>query len=258
MRKNLAQIRKNIHRRKQERKQATEKLMSQSTDKSFIKNVMMEDEERHGYSPPVHGWGGSSQNSSTSKPFLFKSVLASAIFFVSVLTMSIDSKWMEKPRQWTSYAITEEFPFATVNAWYQAKFGAPFAIQTDLEKEEEVEPTALPVSGQISQSFQENGEGIRISSSQETEVVAVEAGTVLFAGNDRHMGKTVIVQHADRSKSIYGFLSDIEVYSYQTIQENQPIGTYIPDENQQSMYFAIEKNRQFIDPIRVMQVDEQP
>src|SRR5699024_6410930 len=107
------------------------------------------------------------------------------------------------------------------------------------------------------ETFQENGKGVRIVSDQDTKVAVVKEGTVLFAGNKKDTGKTVIVQHVDQSKSIYGQLSNIEVHSYQSVQANQTIGTYKPESAEEAMYFAIEKNREYMDPIQVIKVDEQ-
>ncbi len=254
---NLSQIRQNITKRKQSKKKITSTRLSDFKRNSYVNQAHMEDEERHGYSPSFGGYHNNSDQAYL-KPFLVKSIVAAIIFFITVFSTASNQQWLEQPRNWVNYAITEEFPFASVNAWYQARFGAPFAIEADLDKAETAEPTALPVSGQVNQTFQENGEGILISSDEETEVIAVDEGTVLFAGNDRETGKTVIVQHADRSKSIYGNLTNIDVHSYQSIRANQKIGSYEPSEANTAMYFAIEKNREFLDPIRVMHVDEQP
>ncbi len=257
---NLSKIRQNISKRKQSSKKIPASRFSQMKSTSHINHTTIEDEERHGFSPSFNNYQGKNDESTYLRSFLVKSLIAASIFFITMVSMSVDQKWAEQPKNWTSYAMTEEFPFATVNQWYQARFGAPFALEADLESQQsqdDIQPTALPASGQISQTFQENGEGILISSEEETEVIAVEAGTILFAGNDRETGKTVIVQHPDRSKSIYGNLTDVNVHSYQSIRSNQKIGTYQPEEADAAMYFAIEKDNQFLDPIQVIQVDEQ-
>ncbi|SHN08750.1 M23 family metallopeptidase [Gracilibacillus kekensis] len=255
---NLSQIRQNISRRKLSKKKISSTKLSQMKNTSFFNRNSVEDEERHGFSPSMNQYQGGKDESTYLRPFLVKSVTATIIFFITMVSVSTDHKLLEQPKNWTNYAMTEEFPFATVNQWYQARFGAPFALEADLGSREDYKPTALPVSGQISQTFQENGEGILISSNDETEVIAVDAGTVLFAGNHRETGKTVVIQHPDQSKSIYGNLTDLNVHSYQSIRANQQIGSYQPEETDVAMYFAIEKNNAFLDPIQVIQVDEQP
>ncbi|UOQ47301.1 M23 family metallopeptidase [Gracilibacillus caseinilyticus] len=253
----LSKIRQNINRRKESKKKISNAQGMPLKEFRYLSQSHMEDEERHGFSPSLSGYNRQTEASPFMKRFLIRSVIATVLFFMMVLSVGNESKWLEQPQSWINYAMNEEFPFATVNAWYQARFGAPFAMETDLGTEATAELAALPVSGQVSQTFQENGEGILISSEEETEVVAVDAGTVLFAGNDRETGKTVIIQHADNSKSIYGHLTNINVHSYQSIQSNQKIGSYQPTGAQEAMYFAIEKDQQFLDPIKVIQVDEQ-
>ncbi|GAE92611.1 stage IV sporulation protein FA [Gracilibacillus boraciitolerans JCM 21714] len=255
---NLSQIRQNISKRKQSKTKIPTTRIPSVKNTPFFNHNSMEDEERHGFSPTLGQYPQKRQESPYLRTFLMRSVIAAIIFFVTMISMSSNYQWAEQPKNWTSYAMTEEFPFATVNQWYQVKFGAPFALETDLESREDYQPTALPASGHISQTFQENGQGIMISSKETTEVIAVDAGTVLFAGNHRETGRTVIVQHADSSTSIYGHLSDVNVHSYQSIRANQKIGTYKPDEAKEAMYFAIEKGNKFIDPIQVIEVDEQP
>lgn len=254
---NLSQIRQNINRRKKAKtsmNKAKERMWQKKQVNPFF---AINDEERHGYEPSYYPPIKKKEDRSYFfKGLLGKSVIAAAIFFVATLTVSSQHPLLKQPKTWTTYAMTEEFPFATVNAWYQAKFGAPFAIQTGTDIQETSKPVALPVAGKITENFQENGEGVLIASDQETEVAAIEGGTVLFAGNSRETGKTVIIQHSDRSKSIYGGLSSLEVYSYQTIHANQAIGSYKPETPEDAMYFAIEKNREFVDPIPVIKVDE--
>ncbi|KAB8134732.1 M23 family metallopeptidase [Gracilibacillus oryzae] len=257
MKKNdLSSIRNNINRRKQEKRKITTNYQKSSAD--FSKRVNIEDEERHGFYPSIpSSYNGNSNNPPLIfRTFLLRSIIAAFLFFFCAISITSEAKWLEKPKEWTSYALQEEFPFASVNAWYQAKFGAPFALETNVSEGEQL--AALPVFGQIDQSFQDNGQGIMITADEETEVVAVNTGTVLFAGNDQKTGKTVIIQHADQSKTIYGYLSNIEVHSYQSVRANQVIGSYQPTETNQAIYFAVEKNQQYIDPIQVIQVNEQP
>lgn len=252
---NLAKIRNNINQRKLQRKKGTV-VKRDKTNPLAIRKMEVEDEERHGFYPTTSSYSNDSNNTPFFRFFLLRSVIAATIFFLTALSMTADVKWLEKPKQWTSYALSEEFPFASVNAWYQAKFGAPLALENNLEEDSE-ELAVLPVYGQVNQSFRENGKGIRITADNETEVVAVKGGTVLFAGNDRETGKTVIIQHPDRTETIYGSLTSIDVHSYQSVKGNQKIGTYEPSEENESMYFAVKKNQQFLDPVQVIQVDEQ-
>ncbi|GAB2560589.1 M23 family metallopeptidase [Gracilibacillus alcaliphilus] len=243
----LAKIRDNILKRKQKKRQ--QRLSTPSKTPVYVQPV-----ER--WEDPDFPKKTSSERMPFHRRLLVKSFFAASLFFVSMLLLTTNNTWLEKPRQLVNQALTEEFPFATVHAWYQAKFGAPLAIQPEAETIQA--PLALPVSGEISQTFEETGQGVLISPTEDTDVVAIESGTVLFAGNDRETGKTVIIQHPDRSKSIYGNLTNMDVHAYQSIQTNQKIGIYEPQHATDEMYFAIEKNHEYMDPIQVIHVDEQP
>ncbi|QTM99953.1 peptidoglycan DD-metalloendopeptidase family protein [Sediminibacillus dalangtanensis] len=256
MKKDVRQIRKNIAKRKKEHP------LSHSVPDKQVVAPFPQEEEKHGYLPfiPSQGQGTSpsSRRESFAVTLILKGILAGVLFFGVSMIHQLDADWVERPKQWTTQAFSEEFPFASVNAWYQNKFGSPLAMVPNQEETEEL-PAVLPVNGTVSQSFQSNGEAIRIAANEKSEVVAVEDGTVIFAGKKSDTGKTVIVQHADRSKSIYGYLTDIDVYQYQFIGDNHVIGQFDPVEGEkQDIYFAIQKNNQYLDPVQVMQVDEQP
>lgn len=257
MRRDVSQIRKNIARRKKER--VLPSSHSASDRKVFFPAVFPQDEEKHGYMPvPETNSSSNNMKDTFIASFVMKSVLAAVLFFGVAIFFRIEGSWLEQPRQWASGALTQEFPFATVNQWYQKKFGSPMALTPQEQVKEEVSPV-LPVNGTVSQTFQMNGEGIMITTSETSEVTAVEEGTVIFAGNHPKTNKTVILQHPDKSKTIYGNLTSINVHQYQFIGNNQVIGNFIPSEaNAQNVYFAIERNNQYVDPVKVMKVDERP
>ncbi|WP_053219032.1 M23 family metallopeptidase [Virgibacillus senegalensis] len=252
MKKDVRQIRKNIAKRKREHP------LNHSVPDKQLTTSFPHEEEKHGYLPPFTSPHGTSpRKDSFAAAFIMKGISAGVLFFGVSLIHQLDAGWVEQPKKWTTQAFSEEFPFASVNAWYQDKFGSPLAMVPTQETEEL--PAVLPVNGTVSQSFQTNGEAIRIAANEKSKVVAVKDGTVIFAGNKSDTGKTVIVQHADRSKSIYGYLTDIDVYQYQFIGDNHVIGQFDPSEGEkQDIYFAIQKNNQYLDPVQVMQVDEQP
>lgn len=159
--------------------------------------------------------------------------------------------------QWFEEQMTEEFPFARMNEWYQQTFGHPLAINpVSINEPRQTDDHVLPVSGNVSETFQVNGRGIMIAPQGETQVTAWQDGIVIFSGNDRRTGKTVIVQHADRSQTTYGYLNDVNVHLYQYINHGQHIGNFTPSEDRDSVYFSLEKENEYIDPIQVIQVDD--
>lgn len=89
-------------------------------------------------------------------------------------------------------------------------------------------------------------------------VAALSEGVVIFAGKKQDTDKTVIIQHADGSTSTYGFLSSIDVHLYQVVNSKQRLGEFTPTTDNEMVYFAIEKDNEFVDPVQVIEVDENP
>ncbi|MCT2537959.1 M23 family metallopeptidase [Aquibacillus koreensis] len=259
MKRDLSQVRRNIEKRKRERKVGAGAGSGNAKQARFSSIAFPQDEERHGYMP-VSDEVGTNKNVKDTfiASFVMKSTLAAILFFGVAILVRMDGGFLEKPKQWTSNALTEEFPFATVNHWYQEKFGYPLALTPNPNSEDVLTP-ALPVNGTLSQTFQVNGQGIMITADEDQSVRAMEKGIVIFAGNNKETNKTVIIQHADKSNTVYGNLTDINVYQYQSVTSNEVIGQFKPSESSaKAVYFAIEKDNQYLDPIQVMQVDERP
>ncbi len=188
-----------------------------------------------------------------------KGILSLMLFLGVFLLFQSNHNLLTKPKIWTSHLLTEEFPFARVYQWYQQTFGTPLALspqshQVDGKKES----FALPVTGNITETFEENGSGIMITPKESAPVIAWLDGVIIFAGNDRDLEKTVIIQHADMSKSTYALLSSVDVHLYQFISAGERIGTFNPTEAAETVYFSIEKDNEYIDPIRVINVDDIP
>ncbi|CQR48003.1 Stage IV sporulation protein FA [Paraliobacillus sp. PM-2] len=254
MKKDVEHIRKEIARRKQ--KKLPNMYRKNNHSSTYTAKHFVDDEEKHGYMPTLAKLSQSSKEDTWFSAFLLKSMIAAIIFLFFTISHQVDQAWLSKPKQWATTALTEEFPFATVNQWYQQQFGSPLAFISDNSVNTTEPATALPVNGTISESFQVNGQGILITANNPLNVYAMDEGTVIFAGNDRKTNKTIIVQHPDKSKSIYGNLSDIHVNQYQFIKANQEIGKFVPSEDEKELYFAVKKNNQYLDPVQVIRVDD--
>lgn len=254
MKRNIEQVRRDIAKRKQQKK------VVQKHQRPNYSNLLPQDEEKHGYLPTASYSVKTSEEKesvSVAPTFVLKTILAAILFFAVAITVQWEASWLEKPKAWTTAALTEDFPFATVNVWYQDRFGSPFSLMPESGTEVTSETMALPVNGSISQPFHTNGKGVWIDAHDQSDVHAVDQGTIIFAGNDRETNKTVIIQHPDRSKTIYGNLSEINVNPYQFVQANQVIAKFEPTEtNNGGIYFALQHNNEYIDPVQVIKVDE--
>lgn len=226
--------------------------------------MIPQDDEKHGFFPIAdHAEEGKLPEDAERKKkavssLFVKAVLSAALFFIALIIMQGEA---DKPKRWVSDALTENFPFAKANAWYLDRFGSPLALlpeNTDEQKTATVgkEAAALPVAGNVKETFQANGEGVKIAPGTEAKVNAMKEGIVIFAGKDKKTNRTIVIQHADGSKATYGHLSKTDVHLYQYVKENQPIATFTPTEKNEVVYFSIEKDKKFIDPITVNKVDD--
>lgn len=220
-----------------------------------------QEEEKHGYLPllPDDSFS-SSQKSKLAPGIMLKAILSVLLFFSVALLGQSDAALLDKPKAWTSGVLTKEFPFAKVNLWYQESFGSPlaFTAQSNQAATDANSQLALPVSGSVQETFQSNGQGMMIAPGETAEVSVVRDGIVIFAGKDRKTDKTVVVQHADGTTSTYGYLSDMDVYLYQFVKNSDQVGSFAPSTENESVYFSIEKDNTYIDPVQVIKVDDTP
>ncbi|TMN21077.1 M23 family metallopeptidase [Lentibacillus cibarius] len=258
MSKGVKKVRKSINRRKKLRGlTSNERPASQ-----MLPSSLPQEEEKHGYYPVFTDSSPSTPLPSRDRNrylpgFVLKGMLSAVLFFGAGLLFQTDSSLLSKPKQWTEYALTEELPFARVNQWYQETFGAPMGLQpAESQTSADGQALAFPVSGSVSETFQTNGTGIKISPDEKTNVSALQGGVVIFAGNDKDLGKKIVVQHADDSETVYGQLSSINVHLYQFIEDGQTLGTFKPGPDSKNVYFAIEKDDAYIDPVQVIKVDD--
>ncbi|MCA0969940.1 M23 family metallopeptidase [Halobacillus litoralis] len=248
MDKNIRNVRKNIIERKKRRVQGQGTTPRQSLYKP------PGDEEMHGFPPlitPDSSGRKQPQPSKKSSYLGVQVVLAAALFATVAVGKNASFTWLDGPEQWVTSQMQEDFPFAKVSAWYSDRFGDPLEV---ISQNEDPAPSqaALPVSGSVTTPFEANGKGIRMAVEAGSPVQAVKSGTVVFVGNVEETGKTVVVQHEDGSKSTYGFLTEVQVHLY----ENIPAQTVLGDAQASEVFFGIEKNDQYIDPAKVIKVDE--
>jgi stage IV sporulation protein FA len=113
--------------------------------------------------------------------------------------------------------------------------------------------------GKILENFEKNGQGIMIETGKGAAVQAINDGLVTFAGVKDGIGKTVIIQHADKSETWYGNLDDVKVKLYEYVNKRTVVGTVSTsageDKTKGKYYFAIKKGDQFIDPIQVIRFE---
>lgn len=256
MNKHVRQIRKSISKRQKSRE-----LPKKNTHipNGKVSLPLPEAEEKHGYLPTFleSDPPKTKYDSRVFFHFLIKGILSGLLFLSAAFIWDAESRVKSTVGDWTSQALTEEFPFAKMNHWYRETFGTPLSFRDHTEQvTQEENMLALPVSGNITEDFEANGAGIYIEPEETVSVSAMQEGIVVFAGKDNDTHNTVIIQHPDGSNTTYGHLQTVDVHLYQFIKANQIIGDFTPTENERMVYFSIEKDREYVDPFQVIKVDD--
>lgn len=255
MTKDIRKVRKSINRRKKLRSPTSE---NNTIYQERILPPLPSEEEKHGFFPGYLENTSPEKNDGNKSPqFLIKGALSFVLFLSVALIWNTDSSLFSKAGSWTNEALTEEFPFAKVNRWYKETFGSPLSLtEQPVQPAQSTNALALPVNGNIAESFEDNGEGILITPEEQVQVSALEEGFVIFSGKDKQTDNTVVVQHPDGSKTTYGHLNTVDVHLYQFIETNQVIGQFTPTEESDMVYFSIQKDQKYVDPLQVIKVDD--
>ncbi|WP_017185559.1 M23 family metallopeptidase [Alkalibacillus haloalkaliphilus] len=211
-------------------------------------------EESHGYMPLSEY---DSQGFPKVKASLMSKLLLSAfIFFITFFIYYSPAPWMNQAQNQVHGWLTEDMPFATVQAWYDSHFSSLF-VSTSLDQpasQQDQMVDTVPVSGLHVDRVTEASEGVYIEVHEEKGVYPVERGTVLFAGNMPDTGRTIIVQHESGEKTVYGNLAEIDVFHYQFVDPTKKMATVKPDElvGYSNLYFAVQDGEDYIDPLQVI------
>lgn len=253
------EIKKRIANRKKERERSDRRNQSRS--------CLPADDEKYGFnhvSSFEAAPGGDDHPLFQKEVFLFK-VLASVCLFLAVaILFRNQSSTFDTTRDLVKKGMGREFQFAAVSEWYEGKFGKPLAFLplSGSDKKESWDTDqeyALPASGRILENFEKNGQGIMIETEKGNPVETMNEGLVVFASVKEGIGKTVIIQHADKSESWYGNLDNISVNLYEYIEKGTVVGTASEtqgeDKTKGEFYFAIKKDEQFVDPVPVIRFE---
>ncbi len=210
-----------------------------------------------------------------SEPFFRKDlfmmqILASiCLFFLIGILFQTQSPSLAGVKNYVQQSFQEDFQFGAVATWYEESFGRPLALfppqldvvaPGDFENEPQVDTYALPASGTVKESFEQNGRGIYVETESDESVEAVRNGMVRFVGEDEEndWGNMIIVRHYDGSESWYGMLEDISVQLYDHVDIGDTLGHVSQHEEKEAVgvyYFALREGDVFVDPIEVITVD---
>ncbi len=207
---------------------------------------------------------GQSEDKFFRKDILMLQVLVSiCLFLVIGIMFKSQIPQLEGARQFVINSFEEEFQFAAVANWYEDQFGKPLALLPTTRnvalENPETEPHhmayAVPATGRVTKSFDQDGKGVIVETVSNSNVEAARSGMVRFVAEEENLGKTVIIAHYDGGESWYAMLDHVEVKLYDHIDAGDKIGTVSLQDNKGFYYFALKEGETFINPLDVMSFD---
>ncbi|MBY6035319.1 M23 family metallopeptidase [Fictibacillus nanhaiensis] len=197
---------------------------------------------------------------------LLMQIMFSIILFLIVgIIFKNHGEQTAKAQNFIKHIYEEEFHFAAAKDWYENQFGKPLALlpkdklQNSPNSEKVSEVYAVPADGKVYETFTTNGKGIIIETGKNESVETAKEGYIVFAGKKEDLGFTVIIQHSDEQESWYGDLKEIDksIKLYNYVDSGTRLGKVSENDGGKTgkFYFAIKKDKSFIDPSKVIDID---
>ncbi len=204
-------------------------------------------------------WGG----------FSMTSLIISILLFALIWGVhQLDAAWAKRAQSAIAAAMQEPIETRQVMNWYASTFGGSPAwipLWKDGASEDEAQAVHAgrlsdfhaPVRGVVVSTFAENRQGVRIRVNAGEPVLAAAEGRIIFSGYTSS-GLTVVIQHPDRVRTIYGWLEDVLVAENDWVEQGDPIaqGVSGPDPSGAGdLFFAVRAGEEYVDPAVVVKFD---
>ncbi|MDQ0256519.1 stage IV sporulation protein FA [Evansella vedderi] len=200
--------------------------------------------------------------------FLMQVLASICLFFAIGILFQSQSSYLEGVRGYVHHSFQEDFQFGAVANWYEEAFGRPLALlPPDMDVVAPGDPTeedsnvyALPATGTVRESFQQNGRGIYVETALEEPVQVIRSGEVLSIEEDieGEWGIIIRIRHYDGGEAWYGMLDNITVELNDQVNSGDTIGSVSPHNELDGIgvyYFALKEGETFVDPIDVISLD---
>lgn len=218
--------------------------------------------------PPI---GPESNRGSRFMRQLRLQIIVSAVLFGAIWGLfQLSGGMAESGQTVVTAALTDEFDFQTVEAWYDRTFAGSPAFIPLFGEETKQEATAvegtphstLPIvsplpKSTLIKSFAQSLGGIELAGSPGSSVAAAETGQVILVTPDSGKGQTVVIQHAGGRQTQYGQLASTSVSKDDWVEAGDVIGDLETGSGSESgvLYFAVKEDGRFIDPTDVIPLD---
>lgn len=195
--------------------------------------------------------------------FRNKLIISICLFFLLWGAYQIEHPISNGVRKAVDHILTSEIDFKQIEAWYTNNFsGFPsfipaFEQNTPSEKVDSNTLKTLfsPVErSTITVPFSPRHPGVELSAPAQQDVRNIANGRVLYVGDTDQTGLTVIIQHADGLRTIYGKLAETVWQPNDWVKGGEKLGTIAADLNKDigTLYFGIKQDNEFVDPTEVI------
>ncbi len=164
-------------------------------------------------------------------------LLITVILTLSALILLKQNKTYQK---WFHEHIFEKsFSFATLNQFYESKFGSSIPFQEMfLKKEQAVFEETLSYK-EVSKYL----DGAKLKVDKNYLVPIKESGMVVFVGNKEGYGNTVIIEGTDGVETWYGNMEKMNVKVYDYVEK----GNFLGETKGDTLYMVFKKDGAILD-----------
>ncbi|GAA0355069.1 peptidoglycan DD-metalloendopeptidase family protein [Caldalkalibacillus horti] len=192
--------------------------------------------------------------------WIYKLMITLVIIGGTYFIMSSTSPELANSQDFIQDVFHREFNVEGVMAWYENRTGETLSFLPKLinRTNSDEQGYGVPVSGgHVVSGFGQDQQGIIVGTHTELPIEVIKEGYVTSVQDIQGIGATVVIDHGDGEESWYGQLQNIQVQPNDWLEQGHIIGyTRISEENGQGVfYFALRKDREFVDPVEVIPFD---
>lgn len=184
---------------------------------------------------------------------LFIALLLSVFTFTVFQSQSLKA---DQVQRWMLQWMNQPFHFQEMSNWYEKLWGGNAAIlptfSANKGPENQGNIWVAPVRGTLALPFSTERKGVLLQSKHHAKVNAPAEGLVIFAGERKGLGKTVVIQHANGKQTWFGFLGQVTTKEKTWIKKGTQLGDVGLRDGKPFVYIAYRENGTFVNPMEVM------
>lgn len=195
-------------------------------------------------------------------------IMVCCVLFLAIWGIfQLDHPYALKAQSGVTTVMTNDIDFQQFSDWYESVFsGSPSFLPAFDKQEDQTAPTTevwkhdsyhYPVKGSITVPFEVLKTGIKLNTAAFTKVHAIDEGRVVYVGTLDTTRNTVMIQHKNQVRSIYGHLDDINHEVNDWVEGGEIIGITEGQSDQKSgsLFFSIKKDNTYVNPTEVILFD---